>query len=86
MSNFIDKGPPHHQRSQVYHEGIHHIRLFLKDIRSWSMRYKPSIMVSIISIFESFEFVAFKVAFDYVMSVWKLCSLSCFTLVVDIVP
>jgi hypothetical protein len=39
------------------------------------MRYKPGIMVSVISIFEAFEFVAFETAFDYVMHTWKLCSL-----------
>jgi len=40
--------------------------LLPEDIGSCSMRYKPSIMVSVISIFEAFEFVAFKTAFDYV--------------------
>jgi hypothetical protein len=80
------RGPPHHHRSQVHHEGIHHISLLLEDIGSCSMRYKPGIMVSVISIFEAFEFVAFKIAFDYVTSAWKLCSLPCFTLVVDIAP
>jgi hypothetical protein len=42
-------------------------------------------MVSLISIFEAFEYVAFKIVFYYVTSAWK-CSLPCFTLVVDIVP
>jgi hypothetical protein len=50
------------------------------------MRYKPGIMVSVISIFEAFEFVAFKTAFDYLTFAWKLCSLPYFTLVVDITP
>jgi hypothetical protein len=43
-------------------------------------------MVSIISIFEAFEFVTFINSFDYVMFAWKLCSFPCLTLVVDIVP
>jgi hypothetical protein len=43
-------------------------------------------MVSAISIFEAFEFVAFRTAFDYVTSAWTLCLLPCFTLVVDIAP
>jgi hypothetical protein len=42
--------------------------------------------VSFVSIFEAFEFVAFKIAFDYVTSAWKLCSFPYFTLVVDIAP
>jgi hypothetical protein len=42
--------------------------------------------VSVISIFEAFEYVAFEVTFDYRMPAWKLCSLPGFTLVVDIVP
>jgi hypothetical protein len=42
--------------------------------------------VSVISIFEAVECVAFKVDFDYVTSAWKLFSLPCFTLVVDIAP
>jgi hypothetical protein len=41
--------------------------------------------VSVISIFEAFEFVASITAFDYVTFAWTLCSFPCFTLVVDIV-
>jgi hypothetical protein len=44
------------------------------------------IMVSVISIFEAFEFVSFKIAFDYVAFSWKLLSFPCFTLVVEIAP
>jgi hypothetical protein len=43
-------------------------------------------MVSVISIFEAFDFVAFEIDFDYVMYAWKLFYFPCFTLVVDIVP
>jgi hypothetical protein len=46
----------------------------------------PGVMVSVISIFEAFESVAFKDAFDYVTFAWKLCSFPYFTLVVDIAP
>jgi hypothetical protein len=42
--------------------------------------------VSVISIIEAFEFVAYITSFDYVMFAWTLCSLPYFTLVVDIVP
>jgi hypothetical protein len=76
----------HHHKSQVHHEDIHHISLVPEDIRSSSMRYKPGIIVSVISIFEAFEIVAFKTAFDYVTSTSKLCYLPCFTLVVDNAP
>jgi hypothetical protein len=41
--------------------------------------------VSVISIFEAFEFVTSIIDFEYVTFAWTLCSLSCFTLVVDIV-
>jgi hypothetical protein len=42
------------------------------------MRYKLGIMVSVISVFEGFGFVAFRTAFDYVTFAWTLCSLPCF--------
>jgi hypothetical protein len=71
---------------QVDHDGIHHISWPPEDIGSCSMRYKSGIMVSVISIFEAFEFVTSITAFDYVMFAWTLCSLPCFTLVVDIAP
>jgi hypothetical protein len=41
-------------------------------------------VVSVTLIFQAFEYVAFKVAFDYRTFSWKLCSFHCFTLVVDI--
>jgi hypothetical protein len=59
---------------------------FPEDNGSCSMRYKSGIVVSVTLILEAFEYVAFKVAFDYRTSAWKLCSFPCFTLVVDIVP
>jgi hypothetical protein len=52
---------------QVDHAGIHHIRWPSEDIGSFSMRYKSSIMVSVISIFEAFEFVTTITPFDYVI-------------------
>jgi hypothetical protein len=73
-------------RSQVHHDGIHHIILLPKDDGSCSMRYKSGIVVSVTLIFQAFEYVAFKAAFDYRTFAWKLCSLPCFTLVVDIAP
>jgi hypothetical protein len=69
-----DIGMPHHHISQIHHDGIHHTRLHSEGIGSCSMRYKLGIMVSFISIFEAFEYVAFKDAFDYVTSAWKLFS------------
>jgi hypothetical protein len=75
--------PPHILGSSW---GYPYTCLFLEDIGSFSMRYKPGIMVSIISIFEAFEFVSVETSFNYVTSPWTLCSLPCFTLVVDIVP
>jgi hypothetical protein len=42
--------------------------------------------VSVISIFKAFEFVTTITAFDHVTFAWTLCSLPCFTLVVDIAP
>jgi hypothetical protein len=86
MSTYTDGDPLHHHTSLVHHDGIHHITLFLEDNGSFSMRYKSGIVVSVTLILEAFEYVAFKVAFDYRTSTWKLCSLPCFTLVVDIVP
>jgi hypothetical protein len=71
---------------QVNHENIHHISLPLEDIGFCLMRYKSRIVVSVISIFEAFEFVASIIAFDYVTFDWTLYSLHCFTLVVDIAP
>jgi hypothetical protein len=43
-------------------------------------------MLSVISIFEAFEFVASITTFDYVMFAWTLCSLPHFTLVVELAP
>jgi hypothetical protein len=71
---------------QVHHDSIHHISCLLKDIGSCSMRCKPCIMVSVISIFEAFEFVACIISFDYVTFAWALFSMPRFTLVVDIAP
>jgi hypothetical protein len=85
-STCTDRDPPHHHKSQVHHEGIHDINLLSKDIGSCSMRYNPRIMMSVISIFEEFEFFSFKTTFDYIMFSWKLCSFPCFMLVVDIFP
>jgi hypothetical protein len=48
------------------------------------MRYKLGIMARVISIFESFEFVASIMDFDYVTFAWTLWSFPCFTLVVNI--
>jgi hypothetical protein len=59
-STCTDRGLPHHHTSQIHHDGICHTSLLLEDIGSCSMRYKPGIMVSVISIFEAFEFIAFK--------------------------
>jgi hypothetical protein len=84
--HFHRQRPTSPSQFQVHHEGIHHINLLPEDIGSCSMRFKPCIMVSVTSIFEAFGFVAIETAFDYVTSAWKLCSLPCFTLVVDIVP
>jgi hypothetical protein len=70
VSTCIDKGPPHHHMLQVHHDSIHHISWPPKDIGSCSMSYNPGIMVSFISIFEAFEFVASITAFDYVMFAW----------------
>jgi hypothetical protein len=52
---------------QVHHDGIHHINWLLKDTGSFSMRYKAGIMVSVISIFQEFEFGLSITSFDYVM-------------------
>ena len=71
---------------QVDHDGIHHINWPPKDIGSFSMRYKSSIMVSVISIFEEFEFVASITAFDYVTFDWTLCYFSCFTMWLTLFP
>jgi hypothetical protein len=60
--------------------------LYYKLSDNRSMRYKSSIVVSVTLILGVFEYVAFKAAFDYKTFAWKLCSLPCFTLVVDIVP
>ena len=86
MSTYIDGDPLHHHTSPVHHDGIHHISLFPEDNGSCSMRYKSGIVVSVTLILEAFEYVAFKVSFDYRTYAWKLCYLPCFTLVVDIVP
>jgi hypothetical protein len=43
-------------------------------------------MVSLISIFEAFEFVASITSFDYVTFALTLFSLTCFSLEVDIAP
>ena len=86
MSTYTDGNPLHHHASLVHHAGIHHINLFSKGNGSCSMRYKLGIVVCVTFILESFEHVAFKVAFDYRTSTWKLYSFPCFTLVVDIVP
>jgi hypothetical protein len=87
MSTYTDEDPLNHHTSLVHHHDvIHHISLFLKDNGSCSMRYKSGIVVSGTLILEAFEYVAFDATFDYRMSAWKLCSLPCFTLVVDIVP
>jgi hypothetical protein len=85
MSSYTDEDPLHHHTSSVHRDGIHHISLFPKDNGSCSMRYKSGIVVSVTLILEAFEYVAFDVAFDYRTYAWKLCSLPCFTLVVDIV-
>jgi hypothetical protein len=50
------------------------------------MRYKPGIMVSVISLFEAFEFVAYITSFHYVSFAWTLFSFPYFTLVVDTAP
>jgi hypothetical protein len=71
---------------QVHHDGIHHISWPPKDIKYFSMRYKLGIMVSVISIFEAFEFVSFITSFDYVMFAWTLFSFPCFTFMADIAP
>jgi hypothetical protein len=85
-STCTDGGPPHHHRYQIYNDGILHIGFLPEEIESFSMRYNPSITVSVISIFEAFEYVSFKAGFDYVTYSWKLCSFPCCILVVDIVP
>jgi hypothetical protein len=86
VSTFTNRGPLHHHRFQGHHEGIYHTSWLSKYIRSCSMRYKPDIVVSVISIFEAFEFVASITGFYYVIFSWTLCSFPCFTLVVDIAP
>jgi hypothetical protein len=75
--------PPNFQDRR---DSIHHINYFPEDIGSCSTRYNRGIMVSVISIFEAFEFIASIIAFDYVMSAWTLCSLPCSTSMVDIAP
>jgi hypothetical protein len=86
MSTYTEEDPLHNHTSLVHHDGIHHINMFMKDNGSCSMRYKSNIVVSVTLILEAFEYVAFKVAFNYRTSTWKLCSFPCFTLVVDIMP
>jgi hypothetical protein len=86
MSTYTDEDLLHHHTSLVHHDGINYIIMFLEDRGSCSMRYKSGIVVSVTSILEEFEYVAFKDAFDYRKLAWKLCSLPCFTLVVGIVP
>jgi hypothetical protein len=86
MSTYIDGYLLDHNTSLVHRDGIHHITLFPKENGSCSMRYNSSIVVSVTSVLEAFEYVAFKVVFDYIVFAWKLCSLFLFTLVVDIVP
>jgi hypothetical protein len=86
MSTYTDGDPLLHHTSLIHHDGIHHINLFLEDNGSCSMRYKSSIVVSVTLILEAFEYVALKDALDYKTSACKLCSLPCFTLVVDIAP
>jgi hypothetical protein len=86
MSTYTDGDPLHHHTSLIQHDGIHHIKLFLEDNGSSSMSYKSGIGISVTLILEAFEYVSFKYSLDYKMSAWKLCSLPCFTLVVDIVP
>jgi hypothetical protein len=71
---------------QVHRDGIHHISWLPKDIQSCSMRCKLGIILTVISIFEAFEFVASITAFDYVRFACTLCSLLHFTLVVSIAP
>jgi hypothetical protein len=86
MSTSVDIGPLHHHRSQVHHDGIHHISLLSKDDGSCSMRYKSDIVVSVNLIFQEFDYVSFKATFDYITFSWKLCYFPFFTLVVDIAP
>jgi hypothetical protein len=40
-----------------FQDGIHHTSWLLRGIGPCSMRYKSGIMVSVISIFEAFEYV-----------------------------
>jgi hypothetical protein len=86
MSTCPDRDSIHHHIYWIHHDGINHISLLSKDDGSFSMRCKSGIVVSVTLIFEAFEYVSFKVSFDYRMSTWKLCYFPCFTLVVDIVP
>jgi hypothetical protein len=72
MTNTTDIYPLQHHTSWIHHVGIHHIKSLLVDNGSRSMSYKSGIVVSVTLILESFEYVAFKVAFDYRMSTWKL--------------
>jgi hypothetical protein len=54
-----NNGKKYGQKGTICGPNIHHISFLLEDIGSFSMRYKPCFMVSVISIFEAFEFVAF---------------------------
>jgi hypothetical protein len=71
---------------QVHRNDVHHISWLSKYIGSCSLRCKPGIMLTAISILEEFEFVASITALDYVRFASTLCSLLHFTLVVNIAP
>jgi hypothetical protein len=61
VSTYTNGDSLHHHTSMIHHDGIHHIKLLLKDSGSFSMRYKSGIVVSITLILEAFEYVALKI-------------------------
>jgi len=86
MSTFTNKDLLHHHTSWISDDGIHHIIFLLEDDGSCSMRYKSGSVVSVTLILEAFKYVGFKTDFYYRTYAWKLFSLPCFALVVNIVP
>jgi hypothetical protein len=65
VSTCTDRDPLHYHTYWIHNDGINHISLLPEEDGFFSMRYKSGIMVSVTLIFEAFEYVAFKVDFDY---------------------
>jgi hypothetical protein len=57
VSFCIDGDPSHHRGGRRFSDVIHHTSWLLEGSGPCSMRYKSCIMVSMISIFEAFEYV-----------------------------